>query len=136
MTRKIIKDGEEVSVPMLPGLTPRSTSYTFREERGLLFSTQFAQPALCLMEIADMEALKSQGLVQEGSMFAGHSLGEYSALAACTSFMSLENLLSLVFYRGLTMQVAMTRDKDGRTDFAMVAVNPSRIGKGMSGCKT
>jgi len=83
-----------------------------------------------------MEALKSQGLVQEGSMFAGHSLGEYSALAACTSFMSLESLLSLVFYRGLTMQIAMTRDKNGRTDFAMIAVNPSRISKGMSSCKT
>jgi len=130
MTRKMIRNGKEIIEPILSGLMPASQSYSFTEERGLLFSTQFAQPALTLMEIAEFEALKSYNVVQQNSKFAGHSLGEYAALAACKSFMSLENLLDLVFYRGLSMQSVMDRDGDGRTDFSMVAVNPSRISRG------
>ncbi len=130
MTHKVIlSNGKEAEKPIIKGLTPDSHSYTFRDERGLLFSTQFAQPALVLMELAELEHLRSVGLVQENAVFAGHSLGEYSALGACTSFMSTEDLLSLVFYRGLTMQLSMTRDELGRTDFSMVAVNPSRVGR-------
>jgi fatty acid synthase subunit beta len=130
MTRKTICDGKEKMQPIIPGLTPTSESYTFKEERGLLFSTQFAQPALTLMEIAEFEALKSHEVVQQDFKFAGHSLGEYAALTACTSFMTLENMLHLVFYRGLIMQVAMTRDGDGMTGFSMVALNPSKISRG------
>jgi fatty acid synthase subunit beta len=97
MTREMIRHGEEIIEPILPVLMPKSQSYSFTEERGLLFSTQFAQPALTLMEIAEFEALKYYDVVQQNSKFAGHSLGEYAALAACTSFMSLDNLLDLVF---------------------------------------
>ena len=129
MTRKILLDGQETLIPVMDGLNLESESYTFQEPRGLLFSTQFAQPAITLMNLAEMASLKSRGLVQQDSLFAGHSLGEYSALAACSGFMSLESLLSLVFYRGLMMQMAMERDTFGRTDFSMVAVNPSRVGK-------
>jgi fatty acid synthase subunit beta len=132
LTRNIVHDGQELSVGVIEEITASSTSYTFRDNRGLLSSTQFAQPALTIMELAEMEALRSRGVVQQGAEFAGHSLGEYAALAACTSIMSLEDMLSLVFYRGLVMQRALKRSKTGQTDFAMVAVNPSRIGLGMS----
>ena len=37
--------------------------------------------------------------------------------------------MSVVFYRGLTMQVAVERDESGRSNYAMCAVNPSRISK-------
>ena len=134
MTHKaILPDGKEIMKTVIEGLTPESPSHTFRDERGLLFSTQFAQPALTLMEMAELEHLRSKGLVQERALFAGHSLGEYSALGAFTTFMPVEELLNLVFYRGLTMQTAMQRDEAGRTDFSMVAVNPSRIGKSKLG---
>ena len=130
MTRKtMLPNGKEITKPAIEGLTPKSPSYTFRDERGLLFSTQFAQPALTLMEMAELEHLRSKGLVQERALFAGHSLGEYSALGAFTTFMPVEELLNLVFYRGLIMQTAMQRDQSGRTDFSMVAVNPSRVGR-------
>ncbi|KAG0644946.1 malonyl Co-A carrier protein [Hyphodiscus hymeniophilus] len=130
MTRKVHQGGKMIVLPVIEGLTPESESHTFRDARGLLFSTQFAQPVITLMNLAEMASLKSRGLVQENALFAGHSLGEYSALAACTScFIQLDDLLRAVFYRGLVMQVAMTRDSDGRTDFSMVAVNPSRVGK-------
>ena len=43
--------------------------------------------------------------------------------------MPIESLVSVVFYRGLTMQVAVERDEAGRSNYAMCAVNPSRISK-------
>ena len=132
LTRKTTRDGREMSVPVMDGLTYDSESYTFQEPRGLLFSTQFAQPAITLMNLAESASLQSRGLMQQDAYFAGHSLGEYSALAACAGFMPLENLLGLVFYRGTVMQFAMEKDSSGQTEFSMIAVNPSRVGRGIS----
>ena len=107
-------------------------SYTFQNSQGLLFSTEFAQPALTIMEHAQYQHLRSQGIIAEDAMFAGHSLGEYTALSTIGQIMSFSDVLSVVFYRGLTMQVAVERDSKGRSDYAMVAVNPSRVGKAMT----
>ncbi|KAL4944998.1 hypothetical protein BDV06DRAFT_219807 [Aspergillus oleicola] len=115
---------------MLLGLNENSRSYTFTSPSGLLMSTQFAQPALAVMEIAEYAHLKDQGVVQNSALFAGHSLGEYSALGACSTFMPFESLLSLIFYRGLKMQNALPRDSNGRTEYTMMAVDPSRIWSG------
>lgn len=109
-----------------------TSSYTFRHEGGLLFSTEFAQPALAIMERAQYVHLRSKGLFSEKSLFAGHSLGEYSALATIGDIMPLETLLSVSFYRGLTMQAAVERDGRGRSMFSMLAVNPSRINRRFS----
>jgi fatty acid synthase subunit beta len=106
-----------------------TTSYTYRSPAGLLSATQFTQPALTLMEKASFEDMRAKGLVQRDSSFAGHSLGEYSALAALAEVMPIESLVSVVFYRGLTMQVAVERDEQGRSNYSMCAVNPSRISK-------
>ena len=126
---RVAEDGQVVQEPIIKSLTPTSQSYTFADPRGLLYSTQFAQPALVLMEMATYLDLESKGLIQEGASYAGHSLGEYSALGALAKVMPMESLVSLVFYRGLTMQVAMERDQEGRTAFSMMAVNPSRVNK-------
>lgn len=126
---RVDEDGRVIQEPIIKSLTPTSQSYTFSDPRGLLYSTQFAQPALVLMEMATYLDLESKGLIQERASYAGHSLGEYSALGAVARVMPLESLVSLVFYRGLTMQVAMERDQDGRTAFSMMAVNPSRVNK-------
>jgi fatty acid synthase subunit beta len=67
-----------------------------------------------------------EGLIQDQSSFAGHSLGEYAALAAFADYMPIEDLVTLVFYRGLTMQVCVERDDSGRTN-SMCALNPSRV---------
>ncbi|KAL8661117.1 MAG: hypothetical protein Q9202_005879 [Teloschistes flavicans] len=125
-----LQSDESAEACVIAGLNEDSPSYTFYHERGLLESTQFAQPALTIMEMAAFEDMKSKGLVQSNTLFAGHSLGEYAALGAVAEFLPLESLLSLVFYRGLAMQVAMKRDGEGRTDFSMMAVNPERIRKG------
>ena len=41
--------------------------------------------------------------------------------------MSIESLVDIVFLRGMTMQNAVVRDKKGRSNYGMVAVNPSRV---------
>ncbi|OCL12674.1 putative fatty acid synthase beta subunit [Glonium stellatum] len=123
-------DGTRSIEPILKDLDPEADSYTFTGPNGLLFSTQFAQPALTVMEKATFADLQSKGFVQSGAQYAGHSLGEYSALASLSDFMTIESLVSVSFYRGLTMQASMERDDDGRTDYSMVAVNPSKVMKG------
>lgn len=122
-------DGTVKSEKMFKEVTESTTSYTYRSPTGLLSATQFTQPALTLMEKASFEDMRSKGLVQRDSSFAGHSLGEYSALAALAEVMPIESLVSVVFYRGLTMQVAVERDETGRSNYGMCAVNPSRISK-------
>jgi len=128
----VAADGAIKSEKMFKEIDENTTSYTYRSPTGLLSATQFTQPALTLMEKAAFEDMRAKGLVQRDSSFAGHSLGEYSALAAMAEVMPIESLVSVVFYRGLTMQVAVERDELGRSNYSMCAVNPSRIGKTFS----
>ncbi|GAB7362021.1 hypothetical protein MBLNU230_g2055t1 [Neophaeotheca triangularis] len=125
----VTADGSIKSEKIFKEITEATSSYTYRSPTGLLSATQFTQPALTLMEKASFEDMLSKGLVQRDSSFAGHSLGEYSALAALAEVMPIESLVSVVFYRGLTMQVAVERDEAGRSNYSMCAVNPSRISK-------
>lgn len=125
----VAADGSVKSEKIFKEIDENTTSYTYRSPTGLLSATQFTQPALTLMEKASFEDMRSKGLVQDDSSFAGHSLGEYSALAALAEVMPIESLVSVVFYRGLTMQVAVERDATGRSNYSMCAVNPSRISK-------
>ncbi|KAL8812479.1 MAG: hypothetical protein Q9223_000999 [Gallowayella weberi] len=122
-------DGSIKSEKIFKEVNENTTSYTYRSPTGLLSATQFTQPALTLMEKASFEDMRAKGLVQRDSVFAGHSLGEYSALAALAEVMPIESLVSVVFYRGLTMQVAVERDETGRSNYSMCAVNPSRVSK-------
>ncbi|KAI0105038.1 enoyl reductase domain of FAS1 [Nemania sp. FL0031] len=122
-------DGQRRSVPLIPDLDRESASYTFSEARGLLYATQFAQPAIILIEKAIVEHLRSKGLVQESAMFAGHSLGEHGALASMAPFLDFKDMLCAAFYRGLMMQFAIPRDANGRTGYGMMATNPGRVGK-------
>ena len=123
-------NGKTYAEPILRDLKPNTSCYTFMHPAGLLFLTQFAQPTLTLLEKATFADLQSKGLAQQGAKFAGHSLGEYGALGSMTDFMPIERLVSVAFYRGLTMSVSMERDEHGRTDYSMMAVNPFRVMKG------
>lgn len=125
----VAADGQLKSERIFKTIGEQSNAYTFHSPQGLLSATQFTQPALTLMEKASFEDMKSKGLVQRDCSFAGHSLGEYSALAALGDVMPIESLVDIVFYRGMTMQVAVPRDSEGRSNYGMCAVNPSRIAK-------
>ncbi|KAI1089803.1 fatty acid synthase beta subunit [Rostrohypoxylon terebratum] len=124
---ELAPDGTPKLEKVFKTIGEHTTSYTFRSPAGLLSATQFTQPALTLMQMAVFEDLRSQGVIQKESVFAGHSLGEYSALASIAKVMPVETLVSVVFYRGLCMQVAVKRDDTGRSDYSMSAVDPSRI---------
>lgn len=124
-----LADGRTVMEPLLKALNHQSTSYTFADAEGLIYSTQFAQPAITILEKASFEDMRSKGLVQESASFAGHSLGEYGALSAVADFIPFKALMGVCFYRGLAMQAAMERDEQGRTEYSMVAVSPVRVGK-------
>ncbi|KAI1460005.1 fatty acid synthase beta subunit [Annulohypoxylon moriforme] len=124
---ELASDGSPKLEKVFKTITEHTTSYTFRSPAGLLSATQFTQPALTLMQMAVFEDLRAQGVIQKDSIFAGHSLGEYSALASIAKVMPVETLVSVVFYRGLCMQVAVERDEAGRSNYSMSAVDPSRI---------
>ena len=69
--------------------------------------TENAQPALMATSMAAMRALESEGLgLERASFVAGHSLGEYSALAAAGTF-SVADAARLLRTRGLAMQQAV-----------------------------
>jgi [acyl-carrier-protein] S-malonyltransferase len=71
--------------------------------------TENAQPALMAMSLAVMRVLEAQGkwrLADKAAFVAGHSLGEYSALAAAGSF-ALADAARLLKLRGQAMQKAV-----------------------------
>lgn len=130
MVYEIPEDGSIHLRRMFPEVTAETTAYRFRYPGGLLFATQFAQPALTVMEMASFQDAASRQVVPQNAVFAGHSLGEYAALAAVTDFVALEKLLYVVFCRGLTMQSAVERDDLNRSSYGMMAIDPYRVSPG------
>ncbi|MEM7211129.1 MAG: ACP S-malonyltransferase [Pseudomonadota bacterium] len=75
-------------------------------EQETLTLTANAQPALMATSLAAMKALEAEGVgVDAASFVAGHSLGEYSALAAAGAF-SISDAARLLRLRGTAMQEA------------------------------
>lgn len=126
------KDGNVKTLPLFGDIDIRTARYTFSHPNGLLYATQFAQIALVVTEKAAFEDMRGKGFVQNNCAFAGHSLGEYSALASIADVLAISALVDVVFYRGITMQRAVERDAKNRSNYAMCAVNPSRISKTFS----
>ncbi len=88
-----------------------------------LNKTENTQPAIFLASYAIYEFLKreSEFKVKNVKYFAGHSLGEYSALAA-TDSIDFEQAIKLLKARGRAMQLAVPDQKGG-----MLAVLGSEI---------
>jgi fatty acid synthase subunit alpha, fungi type len=74
-----------------------------------------------------LEDMRSKGFIQHDTAFAGYSLGEFSALSSVADILPSSLLVDVVFYRGLTMQRAVKRDELSLSNYAMCAVNPSRV---------
>ncbi|KAJ2452874.1 fatty acid synthase alpha subunit Lsd1 [Coemansia sp. RSA 2336] len=127
-TRRVDTPEGPKAVPLFPEVTPTARSYTFRSPTGLLNATQFAQPAIMLFDVAVTSEMRARGVFVEDALLAGHSLGEYGALAAF-KMMTLEDIIDITFIRGMTMQSTVERDAQHNSAFAMVAVNPSRVGR-------
>ena len=125
-------NGNVKTLPLFGDIDLYTTSYTFSHPQGLLFATQYTQIALVVTEKAAFDDMKSKGLIDQNAAFAGHSLGEYSALAAIADVLPISSLADVVFFRGITMQRAVQRDAEGKSQYAMMAANPSRVGKSFS----
>ncbi|HVV61215.1 MAG TPA: ACP S-malonyltransferase [Pseudolabrys sp.] len=88
--------------------TPLST-IIFEGPADALTLTENAQPALMTVSLAAMRALEAEtgfDLKRDAKFVAGHSLGEYSALAAAGS-LSIADAARLVRARGKAMQLAV-----------------------------
>ena len=101
---------------------------TVEHPDGVLNVTQFTQVALTVLSVAGVASLREQGIFPNDAWFCGHSVGEYSALAAVIDLFTLENLVDAVYHRGITMQEYIDRDDHGRSDYLMGVIRPHRIG--------
>ncbi|QQM68212.1 type I polyketide synthase [Actinomyces weissii] len=101
---------------------------TYRHPEGLLNLTQFTQVALATVALATTARLAEAGALVEGAAFAGHSLGEYTALSAYGRVMPVETTLSIVFQRGSTMHTLVERDEQGASRYRMGALRPNQAG--------
>ncbi|WP_314686128.1 polyketide synthase [uncultured Bifidobacterium sp.] len=102
----------------------------YRHPDGLLNLTQFTQVALATVAFAQTARLREAGVDVWPAAFAGHSLGEYTALSAFAGIIPLETTLELVFHRGSTMHHLIPRDADGRSNYRMAALRPNQFGVG------
>jgi [acyl-carrier-protein] S-malonyltransferase len=76
-------------------------------DQDRLTLTENAQPALMATSLAAMRALESEGVsISDAAFVAGHSLGEYSALAAAGAI-SVADTARLLRIRGRAMQEAV-----------------------------
>ena len=90
-------------------LSQRLSKLMFEGPESELTLTENAQPALMAVSIAVMRVLEKEGgldLPRQVALVAGHSLGEYSALAAAGTF-ALVDAARLLKRRGLAMQRAV-----------------------------
>ncbi|MCX8092762.1 MAG: ACP S-malonyltransferase [Candidatus Goldbacteria bacterium] len=82
----------------------------FKGTEDDLKKTDYTQPAIFTMSVAIYEAVKDN--LEKPVYFAGHSLGEYSALYAAGAF-DLQTGINLVKLRGNLMQQASEKTKSG-----------------------
>ena len=88
-------------------LGEKLSALIWEEDQETLTLTQNAQPALMATSLAAMRALESEGVtIEAASYVAGHSLGEYSALAAAGA-LSVSDAARLLRTRGEAMQKAV-----------------------------
>lgn len=92
------------------------------EENEDINKTEYTQPAMVAAEVAIYEHLKNMGL--KADVFAGLSLGEYSALVAAGA-MSLEDGIKTVRRRGILMQNEVPLGLGGMA--AVIAMDSDKI---------
>ena len=93
--------------------------------KEILDLTENTQPAIFLVSYSIFHVIKRETSfnISNADFFAGHSLGEYSALA-CSEVISFEDTIKLLKIRGKAMQNAVPKNEGG-----MVAVLGEEIEK-------
>ena len=90
----------------------------FEGPEYILNETENTQPAIFLVSYVIFQVIKKETSfdITKADFFAGHSLGEYSALA-CSNMLSFKETIRLLKIRGNAMQNAVPKNQGG-----MVAV--------------
>ena len=101
---------------------------TYHHPDGVLYLTQFTQVALATLALAQTARLREADALVADAYYAGHSLGEYTALSAYAGTIELETVLEVVFHRGSTMHHLIPRDENGRSNYRMGALRPNQFG--------
>jgi [acyl-carrier-protein] S-malonyltransferase len=102
-------DAREVFEEVDDALSQRLSRIMFEGPDSELVLTENAQPALMAVSLAVVRVLEREGglaLVDKAAFVAGHSLGEYSALAAAGAI-SVADTARLLKRRGQAMQEAV-----------------------------
>jgi len=94
--------------------------------KELLDQTENTQPAIFLVSYCIYEVIRKETSfnLNNASFFAGHSLGEYSALA-CSGSLTFEQTIKLLQSRGKFMQSALPKGKGGM--LAVLGVDIEKI---------
>jgi malonyl CoA-acyl carrier protein transacylase len=92
--------------------------------------TEFAQPAILTTEIAMTRVLRERGAAP--TRFAGHSLGEYTALVAAGA-LPFDQALRIVRERGRLMQSAVPVGEGGMTAVTSAALDLAAIESAIEG---
>lgn len=82
----------------------------FEAEESELSRTTVSQPAILTMSLMALEAAKLKGI--SANAVAGHSLGEYAAMAAC-GMLTYENAFKAIKYRSEAMDKAASANPGG-----------------------
>lgn len=107
-------------------LSQKLSELMFRGDAEELTSTENAQPALMAVSMAVLRVLEREGgftLREKATLVAGHSLGEYAALAAAGSF-GIAQTARLLRLRGQAMQRAVPAGQGGMA--ALIGVDFER----------
>ena len=99
------------------------TKIIFDDFNNELGQTENTQPAIFLVSYSIFKIIEKETEfnIKDAKYFAGHSLGEYSALC-CANSISFDQTISLLKYRGKAMQNAVPNGEGG-----MVAVLGANI---------
>ena len=97
----------------------------FEGPKDLLNLTENTQPGIFLISYAIFNVIKKETSfdLMKANFFAGHSLGEYSALA-CTGVINFIDTIKLLKIRGNAMQNAVPKDEGG-----MIAILGEEVNK-------
>ena len=100
-------DARQVFEEVDDALGENLSAIIWEGEQEALTLTRNAQPALMATSMAALAALRSEGVsIKAATHVAGHSLGEYSALAAAEA-LSISDAARLLRIRGSAMQDAV-----------------------------
>ena len=95
-------------------LNKNLTNIIFNGPKDELDQTENTQPAIFLISYSIFKVIEkeTQFNIKQAKYFAGHSLGEYSALC-CADALTFKQTIRLLKYRGQSMQNAVPNGKGG-----------------------